>query len=127
MDPAGANPDERSVSDLVGKLIDDGKAVARGEIAFYRQLAAYRVSRARAGLAAIVVAALLANAGLIALAVGAVLGLAALIGPVLAGLALFAALGIIAYALVRFGIARLAVLAGDAEEQAILNRADTLS
>ncbi|SMF73166.1 phage holin family protein [Allosphingosinicella indica] len=124
MDPAGPNPDERSVSDLVGKLIDDGKAVARGEVAFYRQLAAYRVARARSGMAALAVAVVLGNTALIALAVGLVLGLAPLIGPVLAGIALLVVLGGIALALFRFGMGRVALLAGDPEEQALLAEAE---
>jgi hypothetical protein len=67
-----------------------------------------------------VAAFLLLNAALITLLVCVALGLVPIMGPVLAGLAVFAVVAVIAFFLVRFGAARMQALGGDAEERAAL-------
>lgn len=119
--PTG-NPKDSSIGDLAKQLVDDGRALIRAELRLYRQIALYRGAKAKAGVVAVGAALLLASAGLIGLVVGLVLGLAALIGPVAAGAVIFAASALIAALLVRFGIARMAALAGDPEEKAALQR-----
>ena len=41
---------EESIGELIGRLVEDGKGVARAEIDYYRALAATKVGEARAGL-----------------------------------------------------------------------------
>lgn len=113
---------DASIGVLVRQLVDDGRALVRAELRLYRQIALYRTAKAKAGVAALGIALLLAVAGLIGLVVGLVLGLAALIGPVAAGAAMFFACALLAALLGRFGVARMAALAGDPEEKAALQR-----
>jgi len=87
--------EERPVGELVGQLIEEGKAYARAELDLVKTIAA---SKARAlVLPAILfgVAFILALAAVTALAVGVVLALARFIGPLAAGfvgLLIFAAI-----------------------------------
>jgi sorbitol-specific phosphotransferase system component IIBC len=77
--------EERPVGELVGQLIEEGKAYARAELDLVKTIAA---SKARAlVLPAILfgVAFILALAAVTALAVGVVLALARFIGPLAAG------------------------------------------
>jgi hypothetical protein len=122
--PTG-DPREESIADLVGRLVDDGKAYARAEIDLYKQIAAHRVGRARTGIALIGGAVVLLLSALIALTVGSVIALSALIGPFLAGLAIAAALGLIAWVLIRSGISGLKALKGSEEEAAALKRGES--
>jgi hypothetical protein len=55
------------------------------------------------------------------------IGLAKHIGPVGAGLIVAGVVGLIAFLLVRYGIARLGALAGDDEEKASLSNAERKS
>lgn len=118
-DPAGA-----SIGDLFGQLVEDGRHYVRSEAHFYKQVAAYRVNRAKAGLVAAAVGGVLLLAGLIAAMVGLVLGLAPMIGPVGGGLVVLAANWLIGFALVRFGAVKLRALSGDAEERAVIEAAE---
>ena len=121
MDARVQNPADESIGDLVHQLVDDGRSLARAEINLYKQIAIYRASKAKNGIAALVAGGLLAYAGLIALLVGFVLGLADLIGPVAGGLVVMAVTGIIAYVLFRWGAGKMAALSGDEEEKSALS------
>lgn len=116
--------EEPSIGALFQQLVDDGKGTVAAEIRLYREIAAYRAARARGGLVAIVVAALLSHAALIALMVAFVLGLAPIVGPVAGGAIVLAATGLIAFLLVRWGAGKLSALGGDAEERAVLAAAE---
>jgi len=122
--PAG-DPRDESISDLFGRLIDDGKAYARAEIDLCREIAVHRAGRARSGMVLLGAGAALLLAALIALTLGAVLGLAALTGPLLAGLILAAALALVAFLLIRSGAAGLKALSGSEEEAAARKRGET--
>ena len=116
---------EPSIGDLLHRLVDEGKGVAAAEARLYREIASYRIAKARGGVIALVAAVVLANAALIALMVAFVLGLAPLIGPVLSGLAVLATTLLVAFLLARFGISKLGVLSGDAEERRALANGET--
>ena len=114
------NPDDNSIGDLIQQLVDEGRSVASAEANLYKQIALYRIGKARTSAIALAAGGFLAFAGLIAALVGMVMGLAVLIGPVAAGLVVLAVTGLIGVILVRFGIGKMAALSGDAEEKAAL-------
>ncbi len=120
MDARVDHPTDNSIKDLFSQLVDDGRSLVRAEVGLYKQVALYRVGKAKIGLAALVAGGLLAYAALIAFLVGLVMGLADLIGPVAGGLVVLAVCGIIAFLLFRFGAAKMASLSGDEEEKAAL-------
>jgi len=113
-------PGDSSIKDLFGQLVDDGRGLVRAEVNLYKQVALYRVGKAKIGVAALVAGGLLAYAALIAFLVGLVMGLADLIGPVLGGLVVLAVCGIVAFLLFRFGASKMAALSGDEDEKAAL-------
>ena len=123
---APASHSASSIGDLFGRLADDGRAFVRAEVGVYKSIAKRRAGKAAGGAAALVAAVFLLNAALVTLMVCIALALATLIGPLLAGLATFAATGVIAYILVRYGLARMQALSGDAEERAALAAGERL-
>jgi hypothetical protein len=120
------DPKEESIGALFGRLAEDGRAYATAELNLYRQIARRRAARARGGLIALIAGAVLLLSSLTALIFGLVLWLAGLIGALPAGLAVAAALILIGYALIRFGMSGLRALGGDEEERAALTRGETL-
>jgi hypothetical protein len=122
--PAG-DPRDESIGDLFGRLIDDGRAYARAEVDVYREIARHRAGKAKSGLIALAVGAVLLLSSLPALILGLVLGLATLIGPLLAGIAIAAAMAAGGYLLVRRGLSGLRALGGDEEERAALKRGES--
>jgi hypothetical protein len=111
---------EASIGDLIGRLADEGRDYARAEIGLWKAVASRRIGLAKSGLVALVLAAMLVNAGLIVLMIFLGLWTATYCGPVLAGLIFFAVAAIIAFGLLRFGLSRIALLAGDPAERAAL-------
>jgi hypothetical protein len=120
------DPKEESIGALFGRLAEDGRAYARAELDLYRQIARHRAARARGGLIALILGAVLLLSSLTALIFGMVLWLTGLIGALLAGLAVAALLVLIGFVLVRFGLNGLKALGGDEEERAALTRGETL-
>ena len=127
MDARVGNVGESSIGELFGRATEEAKTFARAEIGLYRAIATYRVSKARNGVIALVAALFLVNAALITLFVMIGMALALLIGPLLAGLAVFAAVGVIGFFLVRYGAGKLSALSGDPEERAALAAGEHLS
>ena len=123
--PAGNG--EASIGELFGRLADDARGFARAEIGLYKSIAKRRAGKAAGGLAALVGAFLLVNAALIALLVSFVIALALHIGPVLAGLAVFVVVAVIAGLLARWGAGKMQALSGDAEETAALAAGERLA
>ncbi|HEX8223283.1 MAG TPA: phage holin family protein [Allosphingosinicella sp.] len=121
-----AATEESSIGELFGRLSDDARAYAAAEAKLYQAIARRRLSGARNGAIALVVAALLANAALIVLLVGLALQLAELVGPALGGLIVTALVLGIAFLLVRYGAAKLGALSGDAEERAAMAAGERL-
>ena len=127
MDAHVGNMSESSIGELFGRVADDAKTFARAEIGLYKTIAAVRVSKARNGAIALVAALFLVNAALITLFVCIALALALHIGPLLAGLAVFLAVAILGFFLVRYGAGKMAALGGDPEETAALEAVERLS
>lgn len=115
-----APPTEAALGELFHQVVDDGKAFAAAEANLYKEIALYRVGKAKNGIIAMVAAGLLAYAALIAFLVGVVMGLADLVGPVAGGLIVLAVAGIVAFLLVRWGSGKMEALSGDAEEKKAL-------
>jgi hypothetical protein len=117
-------PEDESLADLVGKLIDEGREVARTEVNLYKQIALRRSARAKSGLVFVVAAGILGLLAGIGLVVGLIMALATLIGPLLATLAIVAMLGVAAWLLLRSGLKGLQALSGDEEERQALERGE---
>lgn len=122
MDAPVRNPQEDSIADLVGRLVDEGRDVARAEVSLYKQIALRRSARAKSGLVMLVAAGILAWFAGLALTFGLVLALATLVGPLASGLALALAMGVPAYFLLQKGLAGMKALSGDEEERSALQR-----
>jgi len=117
-------PKEESIGALLGRLADDGRAFVRAEIGVYKAIAARRAARARNGLIALAVGAVLMIASITALLLGLVLWLSTLVGPLLAGVIVAAALILTGFILIRIGISGLKALGGDEAEREALARGD---
>jgi len=126
LDVRADNPHEDSIADLVGRLIDDGRDVARAEVNLYKQIALRRSAKAKSGLVLLVAAGILAWFAGLALTFGLVLALATLIGPLASGLVFAIVMGAVAYVLLRKGLAGMKALAGDEEERAALERGEAM-
>lgn len=126
MDAPVRNPQEESIADLVGRLLDDGREVARAEVNLYKQIGLRRSAKAKGGLVQLVAAGLLAWFAGLALTFGLVLALATLIGPLAAGAALAVLMGAAGYFLMRKGLAGLKALSGDDEERQALARGEAM-
>lgn len=118
--PQPADPADRPIGELFHQLVDDGRTLASAEVNLYKQIALYRIGKAKNGVVALVVAGVLLHAALIACFVGFVMGIADWIGPVAAGLAVLVLSGIVAFVLFRYGAGKMAALSGDPEEKAAL-------
>jgi len=121
---AQGDPRDDSIGDLVGRLIEDGRAYARAEIELLRQIARHRSARARSGAIALAVGVVLLLSSLTALILGFVLGLATLVGPLAAGLIVAAILAGVGYVLVRIGLGGLRALGGSEEERQAIQRGE---
>lgn len=117
-------PRDESIGTLLGRLADDGKAFVRAEIGVYKAIAKRRAARARNGLIALAIGAVLLISSITALLFGLVLWLATLVGPLLAGLIVAAALILTGFILIRIGISGLKALGGDEAEREALTRGD---
>ena len=112
---------EESIGDLVGRLVEDGRAYATAEFELYRAIAEHRAERARIAVVALAIGWFLLIAAMSALTIGAMIALAIQIGPLLAGLAVAVPLGLIGYFLARYGWAGIRGLGRDsAEREAIM-------
>lgn len=118
------DPADSSIPDLFHQLVEEGRTYAGAEANLYKQIALYRVGKAKNGLIALVAGGLLAYAALIAFLVGLVMGLADFLGPVLGGFVVLAVSGGIAFFLFRYGAGKMSALGGDPEEKAALVRGE---
>ena len=122
--PRADDPADASIGDLFHQLVDDGRAFVTAETNLYKQIAAYRVGKAKNGIIALVATVFLLNAALVVFFVWLVMGLADLIGPVASGFIVLGLTGAVAFFLVRYGAAKVGALGGDAEEKAALKRGE---
>jgi hypothetical protein len=100
-------PDELGLPQLVGRLVDDAKGVARAEMAAVKARVAERAQAYQGAAIFFGAAAVLALAALIALLVGLILTLATLVGPGWATLIVVAAVLAVAGVLAWIGSRRL--------------------
>jgi hypothetical protein len=119
-------PKDESIGELLGRLAEDGRAFVKAEVGVYKAVAARRMARARNGLIALAIGAVLLVCSVTALLLGLVLWLSTLIGPLLAGLAVAALFILAGFLLIRAGISGLKALGGDEAEREALARGDDL-
>ena len=108
VDDGPAEGRELGLGALVGRTIEDGRAVVGAEIALFKARAAERLTAYRGAITFFAIAGVLAFCGFIALLVGAILSLATLIGPGLATTAVVGTVFIVAGILGFIGKGRLA-------------------
>jgi predicted transporter len=118
------DPSETSIAELFHQLVDDSRQVVHAEINLYREIALHRANKAKGGLIALAVGAVMFLGALIVLILMLAEGLAIHIGPVAAGLVVAGVVAILGYLLIRYGASRLSVLTGDEEERGALSRAE---
>ncbi|MDB5697604.1 MAG: hypothetical protein JWN69_408 [Alphaproteobacteria bacterium] len=116
------DPADTPIAELFHQLVDDGGNVVRAEINLYKQIARYRLTKARGAIAALVIGGMLFFAALIVLLVMLAVALAFSIGPVGAGFVIAAGTSVIGFLLVRHGIGVIGVLGGDESERAALRK-----
>lgn len=80
---------ERPIGELVGELVDEGKAYAKAEIGLAKAVAAAKVELFKLPAVLFAAAFLLVQAAVTVLAVAVFLGLLPLMGPIFAGLLAF--------------------------------------
>jgi Putative Actinobacterial Holin-X, holin superfamily III len=120
------DPRDESVGELIHRLVDDGKAYARAELAVVKGVAKRRAAKAKKGAVLLVIGITLMMCSMTALVLALVLGLATLIGPLGAGLAVFLILAVVGGLLLRAGIKGLGALGGDEEERRALASPETM-
>lgn len=105
-DPAPPH-DERPIGEIVGDLVDEGKAYAKAEFDFAKAVAAAKAKALQTPVILLVVALFVAVGALNALCVAIVLALATLMHPILAGMAAFVLIAAVAAGLAWVGIEKL--------------------
>lgn len=118
---APEGPDE-SIGDLVGRLVEDGRAYATAEFELYRTIAEHRAIRARKAVVMLAIGWVLLIAALGALTIGAMIALAIQIGPLLAGLVVGGPMALIGYLLARQGWSGVRGLGRDSAERAAIEQ-----
>jgi hypothetical protein len=90
-DPPPPEPNgERPIGELVGRLVEDGKAYAQAEFGVAKAIASAKADRLKIPAILFGAAFVLSQAAATVLAVALFLALLPLIGPLLAGIAAFA-------------------------------------
>ncbi|MDQ8757743.1 phage holin family protein [Sphingosinicella sp. LHD-64] len=120
----GPDPKEESIGDLVGRLVEDGRAYAEAEIELYKTIARYRAVRARKALVALAIGWFLLFAAMTALVIAAMVSLSQAIGPLLAGFVVGVPLAAGGYALARYGWTGVKGLGQDPLERAAIERGE---
>jgi hypothetical protein len=118
----GGDPRDETIGELVGRLIEDGRAYADAELDLYKAIARYRALRARKSLVALAAGWFFMVTSTTAVVIGAVLDLAPRIGAIWAGLAVGLPLLIGGYLLAHWGWAELKGLASDKGEREAIER-----
>lgn len=108
-DPAPTR-EERPIGDIVGDLVDEGKAYAKAELNLARAIATSRAKALKAPAILLVSALFVGMGALNALCVAIFVSLATLMNPILAGLLAFVLIGAVAAGLAWLGIEKLRTL-----------------
>ena len=95
MRASGTGPDERPISEIVRRMIDEGKDYARAEVGLVKATAMIKAKGLKLPAMMIAIAVLFAQAAIVVLCVGGFLALLPVMGPLLAAIvATVIALGI---------------------------------
>jgi hypothetical protein len=121
--PAG-DPREEGIGDLVGRLIEDGRAYAEAEVELYKAIALHRGVRARRALVSLAIGWFLLFAAMTALVIAAMVSLTQAVGPLLAGVLVGVPLAAIGYLLARIGWSGIKGLGRDEAERAAIERGE---
>lgn len=122
----GPNPREETIGELVGRLVEDGRAYAEAEIELYTAIAKYRAVRARRALVALAIGWFLLFAAMTALVIAAMVSLSQTIGPLLAGVVVGVPLAATGYGLARYGWSGMKGLGRDGPERAAIEAGESL-
>ena len=106
-------PDEKSIGELLQRLLEDGKGYAEAELGYSRTLVRAKLRDARAMLWLGAAAAALALAAAVALVVGLVLTLSPLVGPGWATLIVFLGISVVAGVMARLAWVRIKRIMGE--------------
>ena len=106
-EPMQEPEDERPIGEIVGQLVEDGKAYVRSEFDVGKAIAAAKARAFRAPLALLVGALFVAFGAVSALCVALVLALDSVMGHLLAGLVAFLLIGATAAILAWVGVNKL--------------------
>lgn len=126
MDGPAGDPQEETIGELVGRLIEDGRAYAEAEFELYKAIALHRGVRARRALVALAVGWFLLFAAMTAVVIAAMVSLTQAVGPLLAGIVVGVPLAAIGYLLARIGWSGIKGLGRDAPEHDALERGERL-
>lgn len=124
MDGPAGDPREETIGDLVGRLVEDGRAYAEAEVALYKAIALHRGVRARKALVSLAIGWFLLFAAMTALVIAAMVSLTFAVGPLLAGVMVGIPLAAIGYLLVRIGWSGIKGLGRDEAEHAAIERGE---
>lgn len=122
MDGPAGEPRDESIGDLIGRLVEDGRAYAEAELALVKAVAAHRGKRARRAMVSLGAGSFLIVSSTTALLVGAVLGLSQYMSPFLAGLLVGALVAGAGAVLTLSGWRQMRRLGQDPEEREALER-----
>lgn len=122
LDAPGGDSRDETIGELVGRLIEDGRAYADAEIDLIKAIARYRALRARKSLVALAIGWFFMVTSTTAVVIGAVLELAPRIGAIWAGLAVGVPLLLGGYALVHWGWGEIKGLTSDKGEREAIAR-----
>ena len=107
MASVGLEPDEASLGDLLGRLIDQGKGYARAEVGLAKAIASAKVDAVKLPAILLGTALLFVIAGVVVFCITIALALATLIGPLVDGLIATAIAFAIAGGLAFIGVKKL--------------------
>ena len=124
MPNGGPDPREETRGDLVGRLVEDGRAYAEAEAELYKAIVLHRAVRARKALVALAIGWFLLFAAMTALVIAAMVSLSQTIGPLLAGIVVGVPLAIGGYALARYGWSGIKGLGRDEPERLAIRRGE---
>lgn len=99
--------DERPIGEIVGDIVDDGKAYARAELEVAKAIATAKAKALKVPAILLVAATFIAMAALNALALAIVITLALLMPPLLAGIVACLLIGAVAALLGWLGVEKL--------------------
>ena len=122
MDGPAGDPREESIGDLVGRLVEDGRAYAEAELELIKAIAEYRALRARRALVALAAGWFLLVSSMTALLIGAVTGLSQHMSPFLSGLVVGVPMAGLGYGLVSYGWTGIKGLGRDKAEQEAIDQ-----